>query len=108
MFLLIFASISHCKPDSGSSLLPGRILAFEHDGTRRHSPAIHDMEKIIIIESKSISEYLNQLEDMGENLEDYANLYGYSIGETENRVPIYDYPDYKFKTTSKMTNLGKI
>lgn len=58
-----------------------RILAYDHDATRRHSPAIHDMEKVIIIESKSISEYLNQLEDMGENLEDYANIYGYSIGK---------------------------
>lgn len=85
-----------------------RILAFEHDGTRRHSPAIHDMEKVIIIESKSISAYLNQLEDMGENLNDYANIYGYSIGETEGRVPIYDYPEYDYKPTEEMTNLGEI
>ncbi|MEA1873494.1 MAG: KamA family protein [Bacteroidota bacterium] len=85
-----------------------RILAFEHDATRRHSPAIHDMEKVIIIESKSISEYLQQLEEMGENLEDYQSIYGYSIGETENRVPIYDYPEYDYESTEEMTNLGEI
>jgi lysine 2,3-aminomutase len=85
-----------------------RILAFEHDATRRHSPAIHDMEKVIIIESKSISEYLQQLEDMGEIVEDYQNLYGYSVGETENRVPIYDYPEYDYESTDEMTNLGEI
>ncbi len=85
-----------------------RILAFEHDATRRHSPAIHHMEKVIIIESKSISEYLNQLKEMGEKLDDYANIYGYSIGETEARVPIYDYPEYNFQATEEMTNLGEI
>ncbi|MFW5768039.1 MAG: KamA family protein, partial [Bacteroidota bacterium] len=82
-----------------------RILAFEHDATRRHSPAIHNMEKVVIIESKSISEYLDQLESIGEKAEDYENLYGYSIGETEPRMPIYEYPDYDFEVTNEMTNL---
>jgi len=82
-----------------------RILAFEHDATRRHSPAIHNMEKVVIIESKSISEYLDQLESIGEKAEDYENLYGYSIGETEPRMPIYEYPDYNFEISDKMTNL---
>jgi len=85
-----------------------RILSFEHDATRRHSPAVHNMDRVIIIESKSINEYLSQLEDMGENLEDYQSIYGYSIGETENRVPIYDYPDYDYESTEEMTNLGEI
>jgi len=32
-------------------------------------------------------------------------LYGYSIGETENRLPIYEYPEYEFNTADAMTNL---
>jgi len=34
-----------------------RILEFDHDATRRHSPIIHKMGKVVIVESKSISEY---------------------------------------------------
>ena len=37
-----------------------RILEFDHDETRRHSPIIRKMGKVVIIESKSIHEYLNQ------------------------------------------------
>ncbi len=47
------------------------------------------MGKVIIIESKSIHEYLNQLEGLGEDREDYDGLYGYSLGQTEHRVPVY-------------------
>ena len=43
------------------------VLEFEHDSTRTHSPIIEKMKKIVVIESKSISEYLNQLEEIGEN-----------------------------------------
>jgi lysine 2,3-aminomutase len=85
-----------------------RILAFEHDKTRKHSPVVRDMDKVIIIESKSVSEYLQQLEEMGENIEDYQNIYGYSIGETERRVPLYDYPEYNYEVTKEMTHLGEI
>lgn len=82
-----------------------RILEFDHDATRVHSPIIHKMGKVIIIESKSISEYLNQLKEMGEDVTMYETLYGYSIGETEPRFPLYEYPDYKYQVTSKLTNL---
>jgi len=82
-----------------------RILEFDHDETRHHSPIIHKMGKVIIIESKSIHEYLKQLEEMGEVREDYDGLYGYSIGQTEHRIPVYDYPDYDFKLTDALTNL---
>jgi lysine 2,3-aminomutase len=82
-----------------------RILEFDHDPTRAHSPIIHKMGKVVIIESKSIAEYLQQLEEMGEDTNEYESLYGYSIGETENRLPVYDYPDYNFKITAEMTNL---
>ena len=82
-----------------------RILEFDHDETRRHSPIIHSLGKVIIIETKSIHEYLNQLEELGEERTDYEGLYGYSLGQTEHRVPIYDYPSYEFETTEVMTNL---
>ncbi len=82
-----------------------RILEFDHDETRRHSPIIHKMGKVVIIESKSIHEYLNQLEELGEVRSDYDGLYGYSLGQTEHRVPMYDYPEYAFETTGEMTNL---
>jgi lysine 2,3-aminomutase len=82
-----------------------RILEFDHDSTRIHSPIIHKMGKIVIVESKSISEYLQQLVEMGEDINDYDGLWGYSIGETEPRMPIYEYPEYEFKITEEFTNL---
>ena len=60
---------------------------------------------MIIIESKSIHEYLSQLEELGEDRDEYDGLYGYSLGQTERRISIYDYPEYEFKTTGTMTNL---
>ncbi len=82
-----------------------RILEFDHDATRRHSPIINKMGKVVIIESKSMQTYLDQLLDMGEDVEDYNNVFGYSLGETEPRMPIYEYPDYNFEITEEMTNL---
>jgi len=82
-----------------------RILEFDHDANRVHSPIIHKMGKVIIIESKSIGEYLTQLEEMGENRKDYESIWGYSLGETEPRMPIYEYPDYDFKVTREISNL---
>ncbi|MCP5048488.1 MAG: KamA family protein [bacterium] len=82
-----------------------RILEFEHDATRNHSPIIHKMGKIIIVESKSIGEYLRQLEEMGEDVSEYEGLWGYSIGETEPRMPIYEYPEYDYTVTGELSNL---
>ncbi len=82
-----------------------RILEFEHDATRSHSPIIEQMKKVIIIESKSISEYLNQLEEIGENKNEYTDVYGYSIGETEGRMPMYEYPESDVSMTKEFTNL---
>lgn len=83
-----------------------RILEFDHDSTRKHSPIINEMGKIIIVESKSISEYLRQLEEIGEDISEYQGVWGYSLGETEPRMPIYEYPEYDFKITEKYTNLA--
>lgn len=82
-----------------------RILAFDHDATRAHSPIIEKMGKVVIIESKSIAEYLQQLEQMGEDISEYETLWGYSIGISENRLPIYEYPEYDFQVTEEFTNL---
>ncbi len=81
-----------------------RILEFDHDATRRHSPIIEKTGKVVIIESKSISEYLEQLDKMGEEPSEYEGLYGYSLGETEPQMPLYEYPPSAFPITSQMTN----
>jgi lysine 2,3-aminomutase len=82
-----------------------RILEFDHDETRNHSPIIQKMGKVIIIESKSIHEYLSQMEEMGEMKEEYEGLYGYSLGQTEPRVPLYEYPEYEYSITEEYSNL---
>ena len=82
-----------------------RILEFEHDTSREHSPIINRMGKIIIVESKSVSEYMRQLREIGEDILEYQSIYGYSAGVTENRFPLYEYPDYNYKITREITNL---
>ncbi len=82
-----------------------RILEFEHDHTRTHSPIIEKMGRVIMIESKSVEEYLDQMEELGEDRNEYNGLFGYSIGVTDPRMPIYDYPKYDFTVTPNITNL---
>lgn len=82
-----------------------RILEFDHDITRKHSPIIDKLGKITIVEAKSLSDYFQQLKDMGEDISEYKDLYGYSIGETEARIPIFEYPEYDFEVTKEITNL---
>lgn len=82
-----------------------RILEFDHDATRVHSPIIEKMGKVLIIESKSVSEYLEQMESLGESPADYEGLYGYSIGVTEPRMPLYECSDYDYEVTGDYTNL---
>jgi lysine 2,3-aminomutase len=81
-----------------------RILQFDHDKSRRHSPIIHQMGKINIVESKSIPEYIEQMVKMGEDYTEYQSLYGYSMGVNEPRMPVYKYPDYDFEITDELTN----
>jgi lysine 2,3-aminomutase len=82
-----------------------RILEFDHDRTRAHSPIIDKMGKVVIIESKSISEYLRQMDEIGEDTSEYQDVFGYSLGETEPRMPMYEYPPYDFEPTAEITNL---
>ena len=82
-----------------------RILRFEHDGTRHHSPIIDQMGQIYIVENKSLAAYLRQLSKMGEDPEDYASIWSYTKGETEPRFSLYEYPDFPFRITDKRSNL---
>jgi lysine 2,3-aminomutase len=82
-----------------------RVLEFDHDRTRAHSPIIDRMGKVIVIESKSIGEYLTQLNEMGESVPEYDSVYGYSMGQTEPRMPLYEYPAYDYDVTDEITNL---
>jgi lysine 2,3-aminomutase len=81
-----------------------RILEFDHDHTRSHSPIVDKIGKFVIIESKSVANYLEQLEDMDENKREYESIWAYSIGETEPRTSIYEYPDFAFRLTEEITN----
>lgn len=82
-----------------------RILEFDHDRTRAHSPIIDEMGKVVIIESKSLTEYLAQMDEFGEDISEYQDVFGYTLGETEPRMPVYEYPDYDFEVTEELTNL---
>lgn len=81
-----------------------RILEFEHDHTRNHSPIVESNGNIIIIESKSISDYLDQMDNVGEDIEEYKTIWGYSASETEVRMPIFNYPEYAYQLTNNITN----
>ena len=83
-----------------------RILEFDHDRTRSHSPIIEKMGKVIIIESKSIAQYLKQIQDLGEDPSEYESIYGYSMGSSEETNPIYQYPEYDFEITREVTNFS--
>lgn len=82
-----------------------RILRFDHDRTRRHSPIIDCMGEIFIVESKSVAAYLRQIGKMGEDPEDYASIWAYTRGETEPRFGLYEYPGFDFGVTDRMSNL---
>lgn len=82
-----------------------RILRFDHDGTRRHSPIINQLGKVYIVENKSIASYLRQLQGMGEDVEEYATIWNYTEGKTEPRFSLYEYPDFPFGITDKISNL---
>lgn len=82
-----------------------RVLRFDHDGSRIHSPIINRMGEVFIVENKSVAAYLRQLREMGEDLNEYRTIWNYCEGETEPRFSIYEYPPYHFRATDKMTNL---
>ncbi len=82
-----------------------RILRFDHDASRVHSPIINQMGQVYIVENKSVAAYLRQLKEMGEDPAEYRSIWNYCEGKTEPRFSIYEYPDYPFTITKEMTNL---
>jgi len=84
-----------------------RILEFEYDHSRRHSPVVHKDDKVIIVESKSVGAYLNQVDNMGEDISQYSSLYGYSEGISESLFPLFEYPDYPYKVTGEFNHIGE-
>ncbi|MDR0962796.1 MAG: KamA family protein [Mediterranea sp.] len=82
-----------------------RILCFDHDPTRLHSPIIDKLGQVYIVENKSIAAYLRKLASMGEDVEEYAAVWNYIEGSTEPRSVLYQYPEFDFRITKRMSNL---
>jgi len=81
-----------------------RILMFHYDMDRHHSPAVRTSEPVFIVESKSIASYLRQLETMGENKDDYQDVYAYSMALSEKRSEIFEYPENDNHITKEYTH----
>ena len=81
-----------------------RILEFDHDATRNHSPVTAQMGKVIVIESKAIAGYLRQIDELGEDVAEYEDLWGYSLGVTEPRSPLFEYPESGDDVSEELTN----
>lgn len=81
-----------------------RILLFDHDTNRSHSPLTDEMEEVVIIESKTVAQFIRELVHLGEDASLYEFTYGYSMAETEPLMPIFKYPLYKFEVTEEITN----
>lgn len=82
-----------------------RLLEFDHDHTRKHSPVIKRFPKVYICENKSVGEYLRQLAQMGENCSEYRSIWQYTEGETEPRFPLYEYPETGLRTTDEYNHI---
>jgi len=92
---------SLCFEQIGITLDGRRILSFEHDKFRNHSPIVENGEKVIIVEAKSIAAYLRQIKTMGENTNDYYGIYSYSKGQTEKRSKVFEYPKFNYNLINK-------
>lgn len=92
----------------GISKYGQRILEFEHDSTRNHSPIIDDIKHVYIRENKSIAEYLRQLDSLKEDISQYASIWYYTEEETEKCFGVFQYPEYNFNTTKRISNFQEI
>lgn len=84
-----------------------RILEFGHDAGRKHSPSVNQHGNVYIIESKPVQKYIEQLDKMGEDTQEYLSVWGYSLGTTEPRSVLFEYPDTDSQITDKYTNIGE-
>ena len=81
-----------------------RILRFTFDSDRPHSPTIQGLKYVYITESKSVADYLRQLEQLGEREEDYHSVWHYAEGKTETVADIFCYPPQINGLTHEFTN----
>ena len=95
---------SLCYQQVGITLDGRRILSFRHDKYRNHSPVVDHSDRVIVVETKSISAYLRQLETMGEDRKNYAGIYAYSSAQTERRSKVFEYPEFTYSQTSNYNN----
>lgn len=82
-----------------------RILRFEHDHSRTHSPIINNTPEVFIVETKTIYDYLQQLDSIGEDITEYESIYGFSINLTEEKHKIFDILENNIELTPEITNL---
>ena len=83
-----------------------RILKFDHDRTRKHSPIIDTMGDVFIAENRSVASYLREIEGMGENKKEYESIWSYTTGETEPVFWLFKYPNKGLGFTDEMTNIA--
>ncbi len=81
-----------------------RILRFEHDTSRKHSPIIAQISDLYIVTNKSIYTYMKDLSEMGEDPARYASVWNYWQGVTEPRLSLYEYPPYEYEETKRVSN----
>lgn len=81
-----------------------RILRFEHDGTRHHSPIIDQMGQIYIVENKSLAAYLRQLSKMGKTRKTTLLSGAIQKGNRTSFQPLR-VSRFPFRITDKMSNL---
>jgi lysine 2,3-aminomutase len=82
-----------------------RILEFDYDHSRKHSPVIDQHHKVIIVESKPVGAYLQQVKNMGDDPTQYESIWGYSSGVSESLNPLFAYPDYPFRITDTLNHI---
>lgn len=83
-----------------------RILSFEYDHSRRHSPVVEQNQRVMIVESKPVGAYLQQVRNMGEDPSDYQTIWGYSAGKSEPLFALFAYPEYPHKTTDVINHIA--
>lgn len=81
-----------------------RIHKFDYDATRNHSPIIKTIPDVYILENKSLAQYLLQLENLGEDLDNYSSIWNYTSGETESCFELFKYPDFDYEVTKEVNN----
>lgn len=82
-----------------------RILRFTLDPERFHSPVVKRIKEIYITENKSVAAYLRQLQQLGEQIEDYGTVWYYNKGKTESVADVFRYPGLEDTITNDFTNL---